>query len=150
MAGYVAVGAVILFVFIGLVDASRGRRGARLVGSLGLLLAASFAAHTVWQRFWSPDEERVAQALLVGLSAVAVTLGLVADGMNGHRTKAVGAPLALLVVAWLLPHAAERPPSTEGVLFIAALALLFGSIAGGLLNRVLRAVRARYDDEGER
>lgn len=147
MAGYVAVGAVILFVFIGLVDASRGRRAARFVGSLGLLLAASFASHTVWQLFWSPDGQRVPQGLLAGLSAAAVTLGLVADGMNGHRTKAVGAPLALLVVAWLLPRAVERPPSTGGVFFVAALGLLAGSVAGGLLNRVLRALRSSQDDE---
>ncbi len=141
MSAYVALAAVLLFGFIGVVDAARGRRAARAAGTLGLLLAAFVAAQSVWRVCFDAEVAALPRLPLALLAGAAVVLGLVADGLNDQRTKAVGAPIALLVFGLSLPGAGAGTPSLGAVLFLAALSLLAGSVTGGVVNRLLRAIR---------
>lgn len=149
MPAYAACAAVLLFVLIGLIDASRGRRSAQSIGTLGLLLAAFVAGHSVWRVSFQPELAALPSVALGVLSVVAVVLGLVADYVNEQRTKAVGALIALVVLAWALPGASAGPLSLGAVLFMAALALLAGSVGGSVANRLLRALRSSRDDDDD-
>jgi hypothetical protein len=146
---WIAVGFVCLWTLFGLIDLRAAITAqAKGLGAAGLILAAGASSFAAFHAL-SGGAESLGLVVLAG-GGVAMALGLLGDFLADLRTRSFQASLSVATFAWLLPGSVGETPTVGGVLFVAAIAVMIGSVTGLVLRKIIgRFLFGGPDDDDE-